>query len=549
VDQLVDSGHTFSGNEAKCAFLNLGDNTFATVSAVSGFDFPDDGRALALTDWDRDGDLDAWMTCRTAPMLRYLRNDSPHANRSLLLKLEGITGSRDAAGARAEVRLRGQPDKPIVRTVKLGEGYLGQNSRWLHFGLGSGAEIESIRVAWSGGKKEEIKDCRPDTFVAFTEGDLFPQIAPLKVTESPVQSAPLNPRRAELAGAVTLFQPALFPPLPSVDPNGTPWTVTDTAGPVLVNLFASWCPDCEKELTAWRDAAAQFKSAGITLTLLSADGRDTAHATGPAEAWAWLKKHSIPFPAGTLTEEAFRRLTTAHRNLFGAIVDLPVPTSFLLDGKGRVTAIYRGVVSAERILADAALAAKDDSPARTAAALPYKGRWLQVPDPPDPSFWLNDLAAQRAWDEAFAFFQRHTATLRLHKDFALMAASLGGSLAAAGKTQGAIAAYEAGLTKTPDSPEILNNLAGLLANGPDKSLQNPARALELANKANSLIGGNNPAFLDTLASAQAATGNFTSASATATKALSLARASTTQAALIPLLEKALAAYKTGRMPQ
>ena len=31
---------------------------FANVSAVSGIDFPEDGRALCLVDWDHDGDLD-----------------------------------------------------------------------------------------------------------------------------------------------------------------------------------------------------------------------------------------------------------------------------------------------------------------------------------------------------------------------------------------------------------------------------------------------------------------------------------------------------------
>ncbi|HEX2750434.1 MAG TPA: ASPIC/UnbV domain-containing protein [Verrucomicrobiales bacterium] len=548
MDQLIDSGHTFSGGEAKCAFLNLGDGTFATVSALSGVDFPDDGRSLALTDWDGDGDLDAWMTCRTAPMLRYLRNDSPHANRSLLLKLEGTTGSRDAAGARAEVRLKGQPDKPLLRTVKCGEGYLGQSSRWLHFGLGSGAEIESVRITWPGGKKEEIKECRPNTAVTFTEGDLFPQSRPFKSLDPALSPAPLTPRRAELAGAVTLFQPALFPPLPSIGFDGKPWAVTDTGGPVLVNLFASWCPDCEKELTAWRDAAPQFKAAGLSLALLSADGRDTAHATGPADARAWLGKHGISFPAGVLSEEAFRRLTVAHRTLFGAIVDLPVPSSFLLDGKGRLAAVYRGPVSVERILADTALAVKNDEASRGAAALPWAGRWLQVPDPPDPSLWLTDFVSQRSWDEAAAFFQRHAEILRKHKDFTLMAASLGDKLAAAGKGAAAIAACEAGLTKSPDSPELLNNLAGLLATGPDKSLHNPARALALAGRAVALTSGKNPALLDTLASAQAAGGDFTGAADTAAKALTLAQ-TTGETALIPLLEKALSAYRAGHRPQ
>jgi hypothetical protein len=104
------------------------------------------------------------------------------------------------------------------------------------------------------------------------------------------------------------------------------------------------------------------------------------------------------------------------------------------------------------------------------------------------------------------------------------------------------------LTKSPDSPELLNNLAGLLATGPDKSLHNPARALALAGRAVALTSGKNPALLDTLASAQAAGGDFTGAADTAAKALTLAQ-TTGETALIPLLEKALSAYRAGHRPQ
>ena len=56
--KLLASGRSLSGRERNCCFLNLGGSTFADVSAVSGFDFPDDARGLAVVDWDADGDLD-----------------------------------------------------------------------------------------------------------------------------------------------------------------------------------------------------------------------------------------------------------------------------------------------------------------------------------------------------------------------------------------------------------------------------------------------------------------------------------------------------------
>ena len=107
-DRLVSQGLSFSGREANCLFLNKTDGTFATASAITSWDYPDDSRAIGLVDWDHDGDLDAWIANRTAPQLRYLRNDTPPAQASLMLLLEGKP-LRAAPGARVTVQLHGQP--------------------------------------------------------------------------------------------------------------------------------------------------------------------------------------------------------------------------------------------------------------------------------------------------------------------------------------------------------------------------------------------------------------------------------------------------------
>ena len=147
-DKLMNQGLSFSGREPNCLFLNKGDGTFATASSVTGWDFPDDSRAIGLVDWDGDGDLDAWLANRTAPQLRFLRNDTPAENASLMLLLEGRP-NREAPGARVTVSIKGQP--PLMRTVKLGEGFESQSTRWLHFGLGRNAVIERVRILWPGG--------------------------------------------------------------------------------------------------------------------------------------------------------------------------------------------------------------------------------------------------------------------------------------------------------------------------------------------------------------------------------------------------------------
>ena len=117
VHRMLDQGRSFSSHEKDCCFLNTGGDRFATISATSGFEFPDDGRALVFVDWDQDGYPDAWMTNRNAPRLRFLHNRHPHTNGFLALRLEGngTTTNRDAIGARVEVFVRGLNDKRLVK--------------------------------------------------------------------------------------------------------------------------------------------------------------------------------------------------------------------------------------------------------------------------------------------------------------------------------------------------------------------------------------------------------------------------------------------------
>ena len=71
LNKLIRSGRSFSGRERNCCFLNLGDGkSFANISAASGLDMIHDGRAVAMSDWDADGDVDLWIASRTGPRVR-----------------------------------------------------------------------------------------------------------------------------------------------------------------------------------------------------------------------------------------------------------------------------------------------------------------------------------------------------------------------------------------------------------------------------------------------------------------------------------------------
>ena len=126
------------------------------VSAVSGIDYPEDGRGVAFTDWDLDGDLDLWISHRTGPQIRLLRNEGQSAKLFVALRLtgNGSTTNRDAIGARVEVIERKYAESPMSRSLRAGDGFLAQSSKWLHFGLSTGGAAAKAKVYWPGGDVE-----------------------------------------------------------------------------------------------------------------------------------------------------------------------------------------------------------------------------------------------------------------------------------------------------------------------------------------------------------------------------------------------------------
>ncbi len=77
-----------------------------------------------------------------------------------------------------------------------------------------------------------------------------------------------------------------------------------------------------------------------------------------------------------------------------------------------------------------------------------------------------------------------------------------------GKRKEAIELLQNGMKNLPDSPVICNSLAWLLATSPEAELRNPGKAVELAQYSCESANNQNPNYLDTLAAAQAAAGNF-----------------------------------------
>jgi len=159
---------SWSGYQKKKLFRNLGAQSFKEVAAEAGVDNDKDGRGIAVADFDSDGRLDLYQTnANQEPFL--FRNVSPGGGHWIELKLIGTKSNRDAIGARATVKLGGET---LIREVNGGNGYSGQSSARLHFGLGPATKIDSLEIRWPSGKVEKVSVAIAiDRVTALKEGE------------------------------------------------------------------------------------------------------------------------------------------------------------------------------------------------------------------------------------------------------------------------------------------------------------------------------------------------------------------------------------------
>jgi hypothetical protein len=163
---LLDIGiHSLNGRERNVLFRNVGDGTFADVGWPNGADRAEDGRGLAVLDFDRDGRLDLLLRNYRQPAgLLWNRG----ASRNWIgFELIGTRSNRDAVGAR--VRLR-TGDRWQTRVVTAGSGFISASSRRQHFGLGDAKKVDEVEISWPSGQRTVIRDLEVNRFHQITEG-------------------------------------------------------------------------------------------------------------------------------------------------------------------------------------------------------------------------------------------------------------------------------------------------------------------------------------------------------------------------------------------
>lgn len=117
------------------------------------------------------------------------------------------------------------------------------------------------------------------------------------------------------------------------------------------------------------------------------------------------------------------------------------------------------------------------------------------------------------------------AAVRDGEDDPAVIGALGYALVATGRSAEAVPLLAGAVERHPGDAGLASNLARLLVTIEPPSLREPARALELAVRANDATGGSDPRVLDTLALALAATGRHQDAADALAAAIAFARRS------------------------
>jgi tetratricopeptide (TPR) repeat protein/peroxiredoxin len=621
---LLAQGHSMSGRERDCCFLNIGSHPFANVSSITALDYPDDTRGVGLVDWDHDGDVDMWMTGRTAPRVRLLRNEVGNRQAYVAVKLEGRHCNRDAVGARIELELAGENPVTLIRTVRAGEAFVSQHSKWIHFGLGEHPQIKRLRVRWPGSQAfEEFAGIEPNGRYRIVQGSdpVRVQSPPRTMLLEPTEQKPHPP--TQKARTLLVFRKDL-PSLELDDLAGRPAPFSPKGQVTLVNLWASWCQPCMVELTDFAKHYEALQTAGTDVMAVSVDGlgqdpgsREDARSLAEQAGW--------PFAVRLATDQAIEQLTILDNTTFYFQFPLPVPTSFLVDREGRVAAIYKGAVTSEQVINDARLLEAPREQFEQAAAffpgrdgmryfalhpLAFAAAYIDGEHYEDAKSHIEQFLAKRKEDdlknpnanaaagnqEIVRSYQMLVAIARLAGKpqeevaaydelerlqtlppvmvarLALLLASekrmqeakrrldalaeahaqsaavldlagntylrlgefpaavealrravqldeanlsyrfnLATALQAAGEADAAIENYRLVLAKQPEMTAAANNLAWILACNADARVRNPQKARELAELACQKTGYQEPSYLDTLAVAAAAGGDFKTA--------------------------------------
>ena len=179
VDLVVTNGHVddylqMDGDFRQLPqfFINRGQN-FELSDVQDGSSYWSTGhlgRAMAMLDYNRDGQLDLVIT-HLGENSALLENQTGGSYHWVQFSLVGTSTERDAIGAKVSVKVN---DVWHHAWVLAGDGYLCRNESVVSIGLGAEKLIEEVVVDWPSDHSQTFRDLKSDHRYQIVEGQMVP---------------------------------------------------------------------------------------------------------------------------------------------------------------------------------------------------------------------------------------------------------------------------------------------------------------------------------------------------------------------------------------
>lgn len=162
-------GRYLSAFERKCLFVQKG-GEFFDISKEAGFDDIEEGRGVALIDYDNDGLMDAITSGPTSKLKIFHNETKVESNEQWIgFSFQDIKGSSIPHGLRLKFNLAN--GKKIIRELYPANGYKTFNDPRMHIGLGSTLISGSLEIYWPLTKRTQVvKDFKYNRYNKIIEG-------------------------------------------------------------------------------------------------------------------------------------------------------------------------------------------------------------------------------------------------------------------------------------------------------------------------------------------------------------------------------------------
>ncbi|ADB38491.1 ASPIC/UnbV domain protein [Spirosoma linguale DSM 74] len=163
-----------SSNVMNYMFRNRGSEpgdevTFANVGADWGLTQTSNSTGAAYADLDNDGDLDLIVNNTNQPAFVF-KNEANTVRNHHYLAIQLTGGRSNTQGLGTKVTLYRKGKQQFLEQMPT-RGYQSSMSPRLHFGLGTDALIDSLRIVWPTGKQQLLTGVKADQLLKLDEKD------------------------------------------------------------------------------------------------------------------------------------------------------------------------------------------------------------------------------------------------------------------------------------------------------------------------------------------------------------------------------------------